>query len=285
MENDSDPRSADGRRSSRVISVPTCVGYTDDVRVFATLRFLIVVALLLLYGCQKRTSPTIFVDPALATLVPTDTIFIAGVRVEQLPTTPSLAIVENFARDSGIDPRKNLWEVIVPSDGKTTWVMLRGKFAEMGMEPRINKEGARRVSYKGYTMQGDERIAVMFLNPTTAVAADPDALRSIIDNREKTTGIPRWLEQQVAGIPASNQAWFAGKLQGTGQVAGGIDFQSGANPRLSVTTKTRAEAQRFAELLRRLFDGVHVEEGGQGGRVNLDIPVQRLNDLISLFSL
>jgi hypothetical protein len=249
------------------------------VLVPANLRSLTVAALFL-SGCQKHTSTTIFVDPALAPLVPAETVFIAGVRVQQLPHRPKLTVVDKFAHDSGIDVGENLWEVLMPFDGKNVWVMLRGKFSEMGMEPRINKEGAKRLNYKGYPILGDDQMAVLFLNPTTAVAATPVALQRIVDNRETGAGIPQALQAQIQNIPPSNQAWFAGELPEIGPIAGGIDFRSGLNPRLTATGE-----QKFVEMLHRLFDGVQVQQSGTKIRVTLDVPYQRLDDLIGLFSL
>jgi hypothetical protein len=248
------------------------------VRVAVCPRFLTLAVLVC--GCQRHTSPTVFVDPALATLAPRDTVFIAGLRIQQLPQQPKSNLAEKFARESGIDITRNLWEVLIPSDGKTTWIMLRGKFSEMGMEPRVDKEGAQRLSHKGYTILGDDQMAVLFLNPTTAVASTPAALRRIIDNRDAGAGIPASLQAQIKDIPSTNQAWFAGRLPDVGEVAGGIDFRSGATPRLTVRARTAAEAQRLAEMLRRLFDGVEVDDA----HVKLNVPSNRLDDLISLFS-
>src|SRR5262245_2888517 len=105
-------------------------------------------------GCKRQPAPTIVVDPALAMLVPADTVFIGGIHVQQLQPTPiyqryfreaKLSLVEQFARNTGISVQKDPWEVVACSDSKTTWVMLRGKFAEMGLEPRISREGAQRL--------------------------------------------------------------------------------------------------------------------------------------------
>jgi hypothetical protein len=238
------------------------------------------VAALWVCGCQKGTSPTVFVDPALATLVPANAVFVAGVRLQQLNRRPKLTVVDRFAHESGIEIGENLWEVLIAWDGKADWVMLRGKFSEMGMEPRVHKEGAERFRYKGYTILGDDRMAVLFLNPTTAVAAAPRALWRIIDNRDIGTGLPQPLQAHIKGIPSANQAWFAGKLREVGDIAGGIDFRSAINPRLTATASTHAEAERFAETLRRVFDGVQVEDK----QIMLEIPVNRLDDLVALLS-
>src|SRR5690606_23428557 len=132
-----------------------------------------------LTGCKREPSPTVFVDPALATLVPTDTVFLAGVRMQQLQETPfyqkymsegKLAPLEEFEKETGLDAGKDLWEIVLANDGRTSVLLLRGKFSEMGMEPRLKREGIERFSHKGVTLMGDEQAAVAFVSPTIAVA-------------------------------------------------------------------------------------------------------------------
>lgn len=278
-------------------------------------------------GCKRQPAPNVFVDPALATLVPPGTIFTGGVRVQQLQSTPiyqryvmqgKFPIVEQFAKETGIDPRKNLWEIVIAYDGKTSWVMLRGKFTEMGMEPRVNREGAQRLGYKGYTMLGDERMAVLFLNPTTAVAASAPALRQIIDNRDKTTGMPGWLQEKIKSIPSTNQVWFAGNLAGrdlgkfgiiaqfiesAGMATGGIDLRFGVNAHIAAETKSDDDARRLKDAVReaaglerlkipenrrellRLYDGVQVQNDRSNVDIRVEIPADLLDEFVRLYLL
>jgi hypothetical protein len=272
-----------------------CTVYTGD-SMRCKPRSFTVAALFVLSACRQQPSPTVFVDPALATLVPADTVFITGIRVQQLRSTPvyqryvlgrKLPVVENFARDTGIDPRKDLWEVLIPSDGKATWVMLRGKFTEMGMEPRINREDVQRMRYKGYSMLGDERMAVMFLNPTTAVAASTAGLRRIVDNRDKGTGIPAWLYDRVKSIPSSNQVWFAGnpgELKPwilANMVTGAVDFHRGINARVDATAGSDQDAQRVTSALRELrAPGLDVRSNGSKVEVEIHASADRLDEFM-----
>jgi hypothetical protein len=290
------------------------------VRLRATYPLVVAAAVLTVTACRKQPAPTVFVDPALATLVPVDAVFIAGIRVQQLQDTPAyqryisakkLPVVESFARKTGMDPRKNLWEVVIPSDGNSTWVMLRGKFAEMGMEPRVEREGAQRLGYKGYTLLGDARMAVLFLNPTTAIAAPPAALRGIIDNRDKGTGIPAWLNARVNTVSSTNQVWFAGKpggwmprqlAQHIDALSGGADFRSGMVARIVAYTHSDSDAHELrADLNRlvanarllvpentrrrlRLYDGIQIGIEGSILRVTVQVPSDLLDDAVVLFS-
>ncbi|MBC7926381.1 MAG: hypothetical protein H7039_12055 [Bryobacteraceae bacterium] len=225
--------------------------------------------LLLAGGCTKQPSATVFVDPALATLVPSDTVMLAGIRVQQLAKTPfwteyvqkgRVPVYEEFRKTTGLNPGKDLWELLVASNGRDSVVLVRGKFADMGLEPKLEREGAQRFSYKGFTLVGDEKNAVLFLNPSTAAAGPVPTLYRLVDNRNNVSGLPPALDQRVRKIPSTNQAWFSAQL-GSGtlpelsasnagiftnlaRLAQSIDFATGAiDLRSQFDTKIDLEAK------------------------------------------
>lgn len=279
---------------------------------------------LLLAACRRQPSSTVFVDPALATLVPADTVFIAGARVQQLQSTPfyqryvlqgKLLPAEKFARETGIDIHKDVWEVLIPFDGKTFTVMLRGKFAEMGLEPRLGREGAQRMGYKGYTILGDEERAVIFLNPTTAIAGSTPALKRVVDGRNTTSGIPARLSNRIQSIAATNQAWFVGSLpvqtpkvgslempaqllRSVDLITGVFDLRSGVQAHISAISRSDADAKRVSEALQaligftrlstpgdrselfRLYDRIEVQNAGSTVHVRANVPPDLLEQVI-----
>ncbi len=237
-----------------------------------------------LAGCRKPLSPSVPIDPALALLVPSDTLFLAGVRLEPIRKTPlykRYATPENmppqleqFIKETGLDPRKDLWEFLFVNDGKDTVAMVRGTFSEMGLEPRLEREGAKRTAYKGFTFIGDEKTAVAFINSSTAVAGRPQNLERIIDKRQQGVGIPKPLLDRISTISRENQAWFVhldasripmlnardsgdlvnlnnfiGKLQ---TLQGAIDLQNGAKIHLEGTGATPEDSKRLHDGLRGL---------------------------------
>ena len=150
------------------------------------------------------------------TLVPADTVTLAGVRFDHLRQTPFyqklLAIgpsggLGRFLWEAGLDPNADLWEGLIVWNGKDAAVMLRGKFSAMGLEPNIERSGVQRMPYKGYMLIGDEQLAVTFLNPSTAAAGRAAILRSILDHRSESTGLPKRLEERVKTIEPENQFW------------------------------------------------------------------------------
>jgi hypothetical protein len=164
----------------------------------------------------KQTS-NVVVDPALSTLVPADTTMLAGVRVEELLKTPvyqkylakeAIQPLDEFANEFGIDPRKDLWELLYISNGKESVVLGRGKFSNEA-EPKIARErqGAKRTNYRGFTMVGDERSAVLMLGPSVMGVGDTAGLKRIVDARDKTNGPPAILAARIKEIPAGPALW------------------------------------------------------------------------------
>src|SRR5580658_4233483 len=107
---------------------------------------------MLLAGCARKAPVGPKIDPALATLIPGDTTLLIGTRLEALERTPvyqkyladrKFPQIDEFARQTGIDPKKDLWELLFVSNGKNKILLGRGKFANE-MEPRLEKNGAKR---------------------------------------------------------------------------------------------------------------------------------------------
>ncbi len=195
---------------------------------------LLLISALFLGSCKKEASPTVFVDPALATLVPADTVYLAGVRMEKLARTRfwsdyvlkgRVPMIEEFRKRTGLNPEKDIWEILVAGTQKQAVVLVRGKFSDMGMEPRLDlqREGVTRMSYKGFTMIGDEKAAVLFLNPSTAAAGLTSQLRELVDHRENITGIPKELDERIRKIPSTNQAWMVSPVKGALPDLGGAN--------------------------------------------------------------
>jgi hypothetical protein len=182
------------------------------------MRIPIAVALaLVLAGCTQ-TKQTVYIDPSLATLVPRDTEVMMGVRLEKLLKTPvyqknfaerDLPQIREFSQIVGIDPRKDLWELLFVSNGKTGTLLGRGKFADEMMEPQIERHGAQRFGYKGLTMFGDEHTAVVLINSTTGALGEVSALKTLVDERGNSQGPPPAMEALIKTIPYRAQFWAA----------------------------------------------------------------------------
>lgn len=189
---------------------------------------------LALSSCSlKPQAPNL--DPSLALLIPSDTIVVLNVRLDQLQKTAiyqrffsnqSLPQIDEFARQTGVDPRRDLWEVLFLSNGKQSAVLGRGMFSDES-EPRLDnltKQGAKRFGYKGLNMVGDEKTAVLLVSPTVLAAGDTSFLKQMVDTRDKSTGPPPVLAALIKDIPRDAQLW--------GAYSGGpmkLPFQPGSN--------------------------------------------------------
>lgn len=179
-------------------------------------RIVICVAILAA-GCAMKAPLGPKIDPALATLIPDDTTLLVGTRLEALQKTPvyqkyladrKFPQVEDFARQTGLDPQKDLWELLFVSNGKNNVLLGRGKFANE-MEPRLEKGGAKRFGYKGYNLIGDDKAAVVFISSSTAAMGPTESLRFLLDHRGTSKGPPPALQPLMKEIPADTQFWAA----------------------------------------------------------------------------
>jgi len=289
---------------------------------------LVAAALLAFSGCARRASQTITIDPALSSLIPPDAVMLVGVKAEPLRSTefyrrwvearpqPQL---DEFAKRTGLDPRKDVRELLVASDGKSAVAMARGKFSPSGLEPSLAQAGARRLTYKGYTITGTEQAAVVFLNDSTALAGPAAALRAALDRRERGPAPPKTLLDRVATVPATSQVWVvatglfdkinlpasqAASLSIPPQVFGSIqgvtvwaDFRKSADLAAKIDTSTPQDAKRTHDAIKgligmgrlstpdgkrellRLYDSVTVEQQERVVHVNVNIPLDLVENL------
>jgi hypothetical protein len=157
------------------------------------------------------------IDPALSMVIPADTVLLMGTRLEAIEKTDvykkhlaqrSIPQIDAFAKQTLIDPRKELWELLYVSNGTQGALLGRGKFADDG-EPRIPKGGVGRFSYKGYNFVGDDRTAILLLSPTSVGYGDTAELRAMIDAKEKSVGPAPAMAELLKDIPSDSQVWAA----------------------------------------------------------------------------
>jgi hypothetical protein len=175
------------------------------------------IAVLLLAGCSRKPAETsVFIEPQFAALVPPDTTLLVGLRVENLVKTPlyqkylsggKIRIIDRFARGTGINPEKSLWNLLLVSNGRDSFVLGRGKFADELMAPDFSKRGVARFGYKGLTLFGDEQQAMLLVNSSTIAMGDTAMLRALVDERPSLRGLPERLNALTKEIPHETQFW------------------------------------------------------------------------------
>jgi len=177
---------------------------------------------LVLAGCQPKQSASLHISPALEALVPAETAVVLGINLAALRDTATyqkliervpLPQLDEFQKQTGLDPRKDLSEALVCSSGKTALLLVRGKFRVADLEARLKSKGVKPSAYKGRSLYGNEPAALLFLDDSTAAAGSPVELRAVIDGLGGRPGagggLPAELREQLRMLPASDQIYAA----------------------------------------------------------------------------
>lgn len=178
---------------------------------------------LALGGCLPKKSASLHVSPALEGLVPADTVIVLGFNLaalgdtavyQKLSSRVPLPQLDEFQKQTGLDPRKDLSEFLLCSDGKNALLLARGKFRSTDLEARFKSKGIASENYKGHAVFGDQRAAVTFLNDSTAAAGATAQLHALIDQISAEHGagrggLPPELRDLLRTLPADDQVYAA----------------------------------------------------------------------------
>lgn len=243
------------------------------------------VAMLFLCSCAPKKSSAVFIDPSLETLIPADTIFVIGAKIDSIKDTQvykkllqdaDLPQLQAFIQETGIDPRKDLWQVLSVSNGKSAMLMARGQFSTGDLEPKLQGDGAERFGYKGYSLFGNERGAVVFFNQSTALMGPTAQLKQVIDARDQPAhGLPTGLRDQIKALRPTDQIWAAvvggfdafnigvpegsnlgnaiGMLKGIDAMRLGIDLRNGFAAQAVASCGTESDAKHIRDALKGII--------------------------------
>ena len=104
---------------------------------------------LALGGCLPKKSASLHVSPALEGLVPADTVMVLGFNFaalgdtavyQKLSSRVPLPQLDEFQEQTGLDPRKDLSEFLLCSNGKNALLLARGKFRMYGFGSALQVE-------------------------------------------------------------------------------------------------------------------------------------------------
>ncbi len=273
--------------------------------------------LLLLLGtltaCNSARSGRTSIDSTLAAWVPSDAIMLAGVHMDALRTTPlfqkliagrSLPQLDDFARETGFDPRRDVRELLLASDGKDTLIAARGTFSERGLA------GLAKQSYKGVTLYTRGERGAAFIDTSTAIAGTLPAVKRALDRHPSGNGSgPEELLDRARQISSQYQIWsvsngfenlLTSEIPETGNAANAgrilrslenttiaADLSTGINAYLTGICRSDDEAKNLSDAARgliglarlgvpkkqpellRLWDGIKVDQ--QQRTVNITV--------------
>lgn len=243
------------------------------------------------------------VDPALMNLVMPDAKVLSGIQVDQSISSPFgqyvLAQMQpdqgflKFVTATGFDPRRDLREILIATssdaaaNGKGVLILGRGSFQTAQLAAAATAAGATVTQYQGISVltspEADSSHSVAFLDATTAVMGDTDAVKAAIDRRISRATFSGPLAQKATDVSGTNQAWFAtltpiseflnGKipnaslngitqsnlLQAVLQASGGVNFgSSGVTISADAVTRSNQDAQALVDVLKFLTSMVQM---------------------------
>jgi len=286
---------------------------------------------LVLVGCQAKKTGSIRIDPGLEALIPADTVFIVGGNLDAVRETPvyqkllsrvPLTQLDEFTRQTGLDPRRDLSQVLSCSNGKNAVLMARGKFDIADLEKRLQSGGAVRSSYKKHDLFESQRLSFLFLNASTALLGQAADLHSILD-RGSAGGLPPALRDVIRDIPANDQVWAAltggvqnlnlavprdsnlanivSALKSIDTAVIGMDLSSGIGLNVQVACKTERDAKFVHDMLKgvvgigrlntpdkhpellQLYDAIQVTTQQNHAQVTAQIPADLADRFLDLW--
>ncbi len=271
-------------------------------------------------GCTKHPINGVAVQSAFRPLIPPDTKVLAGLDIDKIKTTPlyqrhekelDFPLLNESTERIGLDPRKDISNLLVAWNGKQPIFMMLGRFKPAEVEKKMASLGAARSKYQKYTLLGDPKTSVAFLTKAVAIAGSAESLHSVIDLDAKGDGeVPEELQERLVGLPKTDQIWavsrgglpfvevpmrsdfgsalsnIAGYIQATST---GIGVDSGLHLLMNIACISTQGAQRVHDALRggigfarlstkdnqqdllRLYDAIQVEQDQQVVHVRADL--------------
>lgn len=168
-------------------------------------------------ACSRTSTKGVALDASIEKLIPGDTVVLAGVRVTEVEASPvyqrlmggrMFPELEKFAKQTGLDPRKDLKEVVFASNGRSAVMIASGNIADIPkLEALLEKEGARRMQAGSYTLLGNDDAAVCFVNNSIAIAGKTASLMDVLSGKPTDDLKKRNVLAKTASLPRNKHIW------------------------------------------------------------------------------
>jgi hypothetical protein len=200
-------------------------------------------------GCSSAEIGGNRIDPALAALVPSDTIILSGARMSELRSTAlysklisrqRLSELDDFAKKTNFDPRKDVNDMLIANNGADSVVLARGNFKIQA------PVGLKKSAYKGVTIYSKNEGAYAILDATTAVAGPEPAVRKVIDQKQSGQRGAAALLDRARALAGTGQVWFVSN--GWGTLPDRLSGQGGNLSNLSRFFRSIETATAIADL-------------------------------------
>jgi hypothetical protein len=244
-------------------------------------------------------------DPALISLLPKDPNMMAGLDFTRAKNSPfgqrilsemkdEDAHFKEFVATTGFDPRRDLIEVVVATDGKqkpaSSLVLVRGNFDPAKLSAFIQTKGSVKSIYKGVELWTDSKNqegSLAIVDSSLAMFGGTDAVKGAIDRRG--AGAPALSPAVLARVnewSMANDAWVVSNVpfadmgvnsDGKNQVlpqgfsadtiraaSAGVRFGKSLELSGDVITKSDKDAQSLADMVRFLASLVKMNANKPG---------------------
>ena len=292
---------------------------------------LLLTALLASLSCGKGPQTTgVSVDPAFRSFISPDTKVLASIQLDRLKDSPlygrhekelDLTRLDAITERIGVDPRRDVSEVLVAWNGTRSLVLARGHFTPAEVQRKLTALGGQPTRYKAYTLIGNKRDSVVFLSKALAAAGPSELLHAALQNHDSGSGaVPEELRERLRSIPSQDQIWIVSRgglpfaeipmrsdiesalsnivsyVNGTNT---GVGIDSGVHLQSDITCISDQGAQRVHDALRggiglarlstkddesdllRLYDTINVTRDQQTVHVRADIPGELADKLFA----
>jgi hypothetical protein len=268
------------------------------------------------------------VDNVLVKMVPPGATSLVGTHMDLLKQTEmyrkllasqTLPQVDEFARETGFDPRRDVRELLLASSANGMVMLARGTFHFN--TAKLN--GAKSRRHGDYQIWGQGSGGFCILDPTLAVAGDVPAIEAALDEwKSGTHTAAQPLLARAAGINPQSQFW--GVSTGSGNfladhppaLNSGLDFSkifrgleetwfqadlsAGVRAELHGTAAAEKDAVNLRDAVRgivglgrlnvpenqpellRVWDGIGVDQQGRSVSVHLDLQQDLVDRLLQM---
>ena len=287
-------------------------------------------AAVLLTAALSQGAPRI--DNVLIRMVPPGTTSLVGAHMDQLLTSDlyqkltlqqKLPGLDQFARETGFDPRRDVREILLTTGPIGTVLMARGKF-NLKQDPAAGLKLLRHGQYNIQVLD-DTNNGFCILDNTLAAAGDIPAVEAALDEwQHGTHKSAEPLLATVASVTTDTPLWgtssgFATFLAGNLPRAGnGVDFSAifkgiestwfsasvntGFHASIHATTAAEKDAINLRDTAKgliglgrlmvpqdkpdlvRFWDGITVEQTGRFFTLNADIGGDMIDQMVQLLS-
>src|SRR5580658_8494055 len=241
-------------------------------------------------------------DPSLLQAVIPDAQVVAGLQVDSAKSSlfgqyvlSHLSVndtkLEQFASETGFDPRHDVSEVVVASNWKQNsadnhWIVAaHGTFNIPKITATAQANGGAIVPYQGVNIvtrlaNSDAQVdtVLAFLDSSTALVGDPTSVRAAIDRKTTNTPIDSSVLTKAQAISSGKDFWFvtlvplsnfsssipdanlSSAMQGNllaaiNQVSGGIRFGDTVTISAEAVTRSEKDAQALVDVV-KFFAGL-----------------------------